>query len=201
MATAHEDLTAVARIRAAALRGFARDGGAGTSVRRVARDAGVSPGLVQHYFPSKQALRDGLNDHVTRVAREAFEDDLAPSVQGEDVIDELGRRITSLVRDHPDELRYVARMVVEGDEQALGLFDAFVEISRSRWAALADEGLIEPGVDLPWSALQSVILNLGTVLFEQAASRHLPEPFRSPEGLERWRVATTDLFRQGVYRS
>jgi TetR/AcrR family transcriptional regulator, regulator of cefoperazone and chloramphenicol sensitivity len=120
-------------------------------------------------------------------------------VPGEDVIDELGRRIASLVRDRPHELRYVARLVSDGDEHGMRLFDAFVEISRMRWEELAREGLVYADIDLPWSALQSVVLNLGTVLFAGAVDRHLPEPFGSEEGLERWRVATTDLFRRGVY--
>jgi AcrR family transcriptional regulator len=193
-----DDLTTLARIRTAALRGFAHDGVERTSVRRVAGEAGVSAGLVQHYFPSKADMRAAVDEHVAAVARHAFEG-LAPSVEGEDVIDELGRRIAALVRDRPDELLYVARLVSEGDEHGLRLFDAFVEISRARWGALAREGLVHADTDLSWSALQSVVLNLGTVLFADAVSRHLPEPFRSDEGLERWRVATTDLFRRGVY--
>ncbi len=40
----------------AALRQFAEDGFAKTSVRSVAREAGVDPGLVRHYFGSKDAL-------------------------------------------------------------------------------------------------------------------------------------------------
>lgn len=37
---------------AAALRSIARDGHAGVSVRRIAAEAGVSIGLINHYFPS-----------------------------------------------------------------------------------------------------------------------------------------------------
>ncbi|MDQ2758756.1 MAG: TetR family transcriptional regulator [Actinomycetota bacterium] len=43
-------------ILAAALRQFADDGFANTSVRSVAREAGVDPGLVRHYFGSKDVL-------------------------------------------------------------------------------------------------------------------------------------------------
>ena len=47
------DLTARARIRDAALARFGAEGIAGTSVRAVAADAGVSPALVLHHFGSK----------------------------------------------------------------------------------------------------------------------------------------------------
>jgi AcrR family transcriptional regulator len=42
------DLSTYARIRNAALEGFATRGVAATSIRDVATAAGVSPGLVQH---------------------------------------------------------------------------------------------------------------------------------------------------------
>jgi AcrR family transcriptional regulator len=57
------DLTARARIRGAALARFGTDGIAGTSVRAVAADAGVSP-LVVHHFGSKEGLRQACDDYV-----------------------------------------------------------------------------------------------------------------------------------------
>jgi AcrR family transcriptional regulator len=54
---AFEDLTARARIRHAAIRLFADRGIDGTTVRDIAREAGVSPGLLRHHFGSKEALR------------------------------------------------------------------------------------------------------------------------------------------------
>src|SRR5882724_4150605 len=102
------------RIRAAALEGFARDGVAATSIRDVAAAAGVSPGLVQHYFPSKAALRSAVDEHVTEAARTALE---LRKVEG-DVIEDLAERLTGLVADHFVALRYVARGVAESDEAA-----------------------------------------------------------------------------------
>jgi len=61
------DLNAAARIRNAALEGFAANGVAATSIRDVAAAAGVSPGLVQHHrmqrlretpHPFQRVLRD-----------------------------------------------------------------------------------------------------------------------------------------------
>lgn len=43
----------------------------GATVRGIAKDAGVSPGLVQHHFPSKQALRDECDGYVFTLIREA----------------------------------------------------------------------------------------------------------------------------------
>jgi AcrR family transcriptional regulator len=46
------------RIVAAARASFAEHGWAGTTIRAVARDAGVDPALVHYYFSSKEALLD-----------------------------------------------------------------------------------------------------------------------------------------------
>jgi AcrR family transcriptional regulator len=193
------DLTAAARIRNAALDGFARDGVAATSIRSVADAAGVSPGLVQHHFPNKAELRSAVNEYVIWIARDAFED-VSVGENAADIFEELGNRITALVREHPTALRYVARAAVEGDPAALELFDGFVAIAEAHQSRLADAGLLEPGVDRTWAALHLVVFNLGTVLLEQAIDRHLPEPFRRPKSLERWNAASTTLFRRAFSR-
>ena len=53
------------RLLESSLELFVRKGFAGTTVRDIAKSAGVSPGLMFHYFPSKQAI---LQEH-TRVIR------------------------------------------------------------------------------------------------------------------------------------
>jgi AcrR family transcriptional regulator len=193
------DLTTYARVRNAALEGFARDGVAGTSIRDIAKAAEVSPGLVQHHFPNKAALIGAVNDYVIDIATTAFSqpfDTDSPT----DIQQQLGDRVTALVREHPTTLRYVARSAADGDETALVLFDAFLAIARSQWQTVADQGLLRPDTDITWAALHAVVINLGTILLTDAIDRHLPEPFFTPEQLERWNAASNALFREGIYR-
>src|SRR5258706_10263986 len=60
------DLTTKARIREAAMERFAADGVAATSLRAVARAAGVSPGLVVHHYGSKAGLIRAVDEAVVR---------------------------------------------------------------------------------------------------------------------------------------
>jgi AcrR family transcriptional regulator len=200
IAVREEDLNSYARVRNAALAGFARHGVDATSIRAVARAAGVSPGLVQHHFASKEALRDAVNSYVVAIATQAFSD-LPDSGSPEDIQQELGDRVTAFVRDHPTALRYVARSVADGNAPATAIFDAFVAIARQQWERLARHGLLREDADIEWSALHVVLLNLATVLLELAINRHLPADLRDPEQLERWNQASSALFREGVYRS
>jgi AcrR family transcriptional regulator len=199
MSAPTSDLTTFARIRNAALEGFARDGVAATSIRDVAKMAGVSPGLVQHHFPNKAALAETVNDHVISMAVAAFAD--VPTARSTvDASDELGRRVTTLIHEHPDALRYVARACSEADPGALKLFDTFVSIAEKQWKRLAKDDLLRADTDQQWTALNTIIFNLAPLLFQTALDRHLPDPFLSPQGLERWQAAGTKLFRHGIYQ-
>jgi AcrR family transcriptional regulator len=193
------DLTASARIRNAALEGFAKNGVAATSIRDVAAVAGVSAGLVQHHFSTKDELRRAVNDHVIALAREAFAD--LPEIRvAQDLQHQIGDRVAAFVRDQPAALRYVARSVADGDEDALEIFDSFIEIATNQWRHMADQGVLRPDADPLWAALHVVVLNLGTVLLGAAIDRHLPEPFFSPRQIERWNKATNALFIHGLYQ-
>ncbi|HEY4779306.1 MAG TPA: helix-turn-helix domain-containing protein [Solirubrobacterales bacterium] len=186
------------RIREAALEGFAGDGVAATSVRDVAAAAGVSPGMVQHHFPTKAALREAVDERVLEIATESFRD-FPEACSAFEIQKELGDRVTAIVRDEPNMLRYVARSISESEEAGLRLFDAFVAIATAQWRRLDEEGMLREGADLLWVALHTVVLNLATVMFEAAIDRHLPEPYRSPEMLERWNRASSALFQRGMY--
>jgi AcrR family transcriptional regulator len=200
MAVAASDLTGLARIRNAALESFARDGVTAASIRDVAKEAGVSPGLVQHYFSTKAALIEAVNAHVVAIATDAFSD-LSEHSSPVDAQQELGDRVTAFVREHPKAVVYVARAAADGDQAALEIFDAFIAIAQRQWKRLADHDLLRPGTDLTWTSLHAVVLVLGTVLLKEAVERHLPQPFYTPEQLERWNAASNALFREGTYRA
>ena len=64
------DLSTPARIREAAIVVFGSEG-FGVGVRAIAKAAGVSPGLVNHHFGSKDGLRDACDAHVRSILRAA----------------------------------------------------------------------------------------------------------------------------------
>ncbi len=57
---------------AACTRVLAREGAAGTSVRVIAREAGISPGLITHYFAGIDALISATYDHVDQTVAAAM---------------------------------------------------------------------------------------------------------------------------------
>lgn len=73
MAAERESADPRARILRAALRQFAAHGFKGATVRAIAHDAGVSVGLLQFHFPSKQQLRAECDAYVFTVLRQALQ--------------------------------------------------------------------------------------------------------------------------------
>jgi AcrR family transcriptional regulator len=194
------DLSTYARIRNAALEGFATRGVAATSIRDVATAAGVSPGLVQHHFGTKAGLRGAVNEYVIAVAVETFQD-LVRDGDGAEGWTAMGDTTTAWVRDNAIALRYLARTLAEGDAEASRIFEALVEVARRNWLVpLADNGTLRPDADEGWATVHVVVFNLACVLLEGAISRHLGESFFSPEQLRRWNTATTELYRHGLTR-
>ena len=198
MASIGETPSTRERICEAALDGFAENGVEATSIRDVAAVAGVSPGLVQHHFATKDELRDAVNQYVVERAAETFAE-WPVKDSATEILRELGDRVTDWAREHPEALLYVARLSADEDPAALKIFDAFLEIASGQWKRLAEKGVLRADVDIHWAALQTIVLILGSALFEGAISRHLPAPWRTPQQLDRWNRANAELFRRGFY--
>lgn len=117
-----DDLTMRAWIRDTAMRMFADRGYAGTSMRAVAAAVGVSIGLVQHHFGTKEGLRDACDDvaigRMLDEARDATER-TAPFAMPEHA------------RIDPVMLAYLGRALIDGSPTAAKLFDAGSEMAES----------------------------------------------------------------------
>jgi AcrR family transcriptional regulator len=168
-------------------------------VRSIAAAAGVSPGLVQHHYRTKEDLRRAVDRHVVERAAGLL---LDPAGDGDpsEVTRQLGARIGELMRSDPDLSAYVRRSLVAADALGLELFDGLVAIAASQLERMASEGLLHSELDLTWAALHVVLMNVSTLILEEAIDRHLDQPVLSHEGLKRWRDATGVLFAKGQFR-
>lgn len=191
-------MTPEVMIRDAALRVWAKRGDR-ADMREIAAAAGFSPEFVEKHYPTEEALREAVNEQVIRVAVEAFQD-FVPEGSDDDAMDNLGRRITNLILDHPDAMLYVGRAAIDGERGGVAIFDAFMAIAVQQFEALRDEGKMDPDVDIEWASIHVVVFNLAIMLFREAIDNHLPEPIMSPEGMERWHRADSELFRHGWLR-
>jgi AcrR family transcriptional regulator len=119
-----EDLNTRARIRDAAMAEFGKKGFQGATLKSVAAAAGVSVGLVQHHFGTKDGLRAACDEQVLDMVRfktEAIADGTLaqPSVLG--VMKEMAPRVQryvgkALVDDSPRIREFVDDVMTRGEE-------------------------------------------------------------------------------------
>jgi AcrR family transcriptional regulator len=117
------DLTARARILDVALRHFGEKGEGGTTFRGVAADAGVSPGLVQHHFGSKEALRAACDVYVLEALRAQSKATVVEGRLAGAAYVETAYAAAPLLQ------RYLGRVLVDGSPAAAALFDEIVKLT------------------------------------------------------------------------
>ena len=192
-----EERSSIERIRHAALKSFATYGTSATSLRTVAAAAGVSVGLVQHHFANKAGLIKAVDDHVLGVVIAAI---APPLPELGDSVAEMGSRVTRLIADHPDTADYVGRALIDGSPLGNTVFDTLAAFGIARWMQRNERGETRPDIDLTWAALNSLVLALGTLILRGHVERQLPEPFTTPNQLQRWQESVNTLLREGLFR-
>jgi AcrR family transcriptional regulator len=188
---AAEDLTARARIRDAALEQFAAHGARGMTIRGVAEAAGVSPGLVQHHFGSKQKLREACDDHVMaeirRIKLEALESGTSDPGY-----------LSAAVRASVPLKRYLARALVDGSPGAAKLFDEAVEFTREMLEA-PPPGLSKPATsDMHAYAVAMTAMSFGMIALHEHLNRALGVDTLSEEGYPRLTRALIEVFTDDI---
>ncbi|MUL61051.1 hypothetical protein B5P44_00425 [Mycobacterium sp. CBMA 213] len=186
------------KLIAAALQIFAEEGIAVTSLRSVAKFAGMSAGALQHHFPTKDALVEAVDNHVLQI----IADNLEPAVQEADYTTvTAGEGIVQLMANHPIAMDYLKRVLLEGDvNSGVGqvIFNGLAKISEMQGRRFQDLGLMRDDIDFLWSFLNPIVLRVGAIVLRQHLERFLPGPFYDREQLDRWDASVTNLLQHGA---
>ena len=185
---AFEDLTTRARMRDAALRLFADRGIDGATIRDIAKEAGVSPGLVRHHFGSKEGLRE---------ACDAYALERAMRIKEQALLEGQWNNPGFLQSVHPTVLliyRYLARAMLDGSSAAAALFDEMVELGEQWIARNAPDVTADPRA---YSAIL-VAMQTGLLVQHDQLSRALGADILSREGHIRMSKAIVDFYSHAL---
>ena len=160
-----DDRTARARIRDAGVRTFGTRG-FGASVRAIAAEAGVSPGLVIHHFGSKDGLRAVCDEHVLRVIREAETDAFTQGTPA-DLLTQL-----AVLDDYAPLVGYLVQTLLAGGDLAATLLRRMTTDAEQYLADAVAAGRMKPSRDPAARAAFLVDVGVGAVL--SFALRHPP---------------------------
>lgn len=158
------------RIQHAALRLFAERGVAATSLREVARSVGVAPGLVGHYFGSKDGLQEAVEDSVVALFRDALgsvplEGPVAEVVTARDAA------VNAMFRSNPHVVDYLRRVVVTPGAEDARLVRKLLAEQVGQTQTLRDHGIGSGRTPVTEQAVMVLIRQLGTWLLQPALGR------------------------------
>lgn len=177
-----DDLTTRARIRDAAVVLFGEQG-FGVGVRAIATAAGVSPGLVNHHFGSKDGLRRECDDHIRGVIRETKMNFMNRPSAG-NMLQQLAE-----IEEYAPIIAYMMRSFQAGGDLAGTLFEHMVDdVEQYLEAGVASGTLRKPRDAKAMARYLATANGGGMLLFLQT---HTP-----PDGVVDYRRALRDYADQ-----
>ncbi|MFI7001012.1 TetR family transcriptional regulator [Nocardia sp. NPDC050175] len=160
------DLTTAARIRDAAIEVFG-DEGFQVGVRAIAKAAGVSPGLVNHHFGSKDGLRAVCDERVLQLIRDEKIKALTAGSVAKGMLAALAE-----IEVYGPLVAYMVRSLQAGGPMARSLFEHMVEDAEVYIQQGVESGVIKPSRDPAARARYLMTLNVGaTLLYMQMNQR------------------------------
>jgi AcrR family transcriptional regulator len=182
----------------AALLVFGERGIGATSLREVARAAGVSPALVVHHFGGKEGLIAAVDEAALLEFGAAYTGEEA--VTGRGLLHQRAAETARVMRERPDVCTYLGRALVEATPGSSGLFQVMLEGGREEVDLLTERGALRGDLDPVWATLQHFFLIWAPLSFLPLLEQALGEPLLSDASLDRWVAANVNLLEQGLYR-
>lgn len=193
MRSGAEDLTTRARIRDAAVLLFGRDGFESSSVRDVARVAGVSAGSVIHHFGSEEGLRRACDQFVVGELL-GRKDDSA----GGDTSAAISGWMQDTDTSRP-MIDYTSRMLTADTSGADELFDALLESTRTMLDEQIAAGIIREPLDRDVIAVYVTLYGLIPLVMQRQLGRALGVTWLDGSAMRRSTLPVLDLYTNGLY--
>ena len=191
-----DDRTTRAKIRDAAIVCFAENGLTGTTARKVATAAGVSPGLVIHHFGTMDGLRAECDEHVALTIRnfkyEAIDEgpnlDVLAALRGATKAPLMGYLAAVLGDDSPIVNRLVDDLVADAE--------GYIEHG-------VDTGMVRPSPNPGGRAAVLTLWSLGAVVMHRHLKRILGVDLTDPDigadsAMASYAIPVYEILGQGV---
>lgn len=190
------------RLIKVAMRLFAEKGYDGITVRDISAAAGVSVGLINHHFGSKEGLREAVDKYfIAQFEEVLLEQRPMPDSEAEGLaqsVEYTENWIDRHIEDWDLTKAYMRRALLEGSDWGVGLFERFYQFVRTAVDRMDANGAIRSDVDRLWLPLLVMYMELGTLLLEPYVDRVLGKSGFDRQLWRRRHKAYIDLVYRGV---
>lgn len=191
------------RLVRVAMQMFAERGYDSVTVRDISREAGVSVGLINHHFGSKEGLREAVDKRFLQQFEEVVSSrvDLGGPLLAR-TKDEYSDWVEGWIDRHIDDWdltkSYMRRAILEGSDWGAELFERFYQVVRTSIDRADAKGDVREDVDRLWLPILIMYLELGTLLMEPFVDRVLGKSSFDRTLWRRRHQAYTDLIHRGI---
>jgi AcrR family transcriptional regulator len=188
------------RLLLVAMRLFAERGFDSVTVRDISAEAGVSVGLINHHFDSKEGLRQAVDDYFIRSTGVAIERAIRSTgdLDPEKVAEYQRRWIISTESQWPQFLAYLRRAVMEASPWGQELFKRYYDSIRLMMDRFDAQGLVRPDVDRLWLPFLYMFVLLGPLVMDPFIRTTFGKSTYEPDMWGRFQKAANTLFWHGV---
>jgi TetR/AcrR family transcriptional regulator, regulator of cefoperazone and chloramphenicol sensitivity len=185
-------------IVSSAVRLFGEQGIDATSLRAIAKAAGVSPALVVHHFGGKEGLIAAVDEAALRSFSAAYD---SGEARGSDLLSQRAEQTARVMRENPEVCAYLGRALVEGTPGSARLFSLMIKGGRAEIDGLAEKGALREDADRLWATLQHFFLIWAPLSFMPLLEQEALDGSLLDEAtLDRWVAANVELLKGGLYR-
>ena len=160
-----DDLTAKAKIRNAALDLYAKQGEDRVSMRAVASAAGVTVGLVQHHFKTKDGLRNAVEQLIVDYHAQAIAD-ADSSGSPADVATARDLAVRRMLENHPPVVNYLRRALLDPNGAHAQLLSRLTELTQAEISKMREAGLASTRASEAGQVIGVMIRQLGHLFLQ-----------------------------------
>ena len=184
----------------AATRHFARHGFGKGALADIAADAGVSIGMVRHYFGSKDGLIETCNQVVTDALGEIFRNILDGELpaDGPNFIDELQRRTTAQLQGQVHLLYYLKQLSIDQPEAGTAVFRDYFQSLQGELNRLEALGHLRKGANKVWLTFQLMFMQMGPVYLSEQIEAIIGTPAHSSAAIRERGEENVSTLKHGI---
>lgn len=158
------DLTAKAKIRNSALDMYAALGEDRVSMRAVAAEAGVTVGLVQHHFKTKDGLRRAVEELIVDYHRTAIASASADGTPAE-VAAARDAAVREMLNENPAVIGYMRRVLLDPSAEQT-LLEQLTELARDEVDKMREAGLASTRRGIAEQTVGLMVRNVGQLFLQ-----------------------------------